>query len=448
MGGSSYLDTARRVVEQARKMGAEQVEAFFSYGRELSIEVVNQEVETMKMAEDRGLGVRVIRAGRLGFAFSSDLEPPALDRVVEQALAISRQTAQDEFNSLPRPFGSYAKMDIFDPQIEEANVEEKIALAKKMEKAGRGADSRVKITERAAYQDSDYRVVVANSEGIEASYQGAYCGIYLDLVAQDGDDNQTGFSVQYSLKYRDLSPEKVGREAAEKAVRMLGAKKINTRKMPVVLDPYIATNFLGVIAPALTAEAKQKGRSLFADKAGQKVASDKVTVIDDGVMPGGLMSSPFDGEGVPTGKTVLIQDGRLLGFLYNTYTAAKDNVASTGNGSRGSFKSTPDVGTTNFYLKPGTVSRDQLLGGIKDGLYVTEVMGMHTANPISGDFSLGAAGLRIENGKLTVPVRGVAIAGNIIDLLESIDEVADDLTFFVGKGAPTVRIARMTVSGS
>lgn len=449
MTGSRDLDLARRVVEQARKAGADQAEAYYNSGRELTIEVMNQEVETMKMAEDRGLGLRVIQGGRLGFAFTSDLEQPALDRLVARALANSRQATPDEYNCLPRVTQQpYPQLDLFDPQIKEVSLEDKISLAKNLEMIGRNADDRVKITEKSAYQDADYLVAIVNSAGVEVSYQGAFCGIYLDLVAQADGDSQTGFGVQYALRYRDLEPEQVGREAAHRAVRMLGARKITTGKKPVVFEPYIATSFLGVIAPALTAEAKQKGRSLFAGKEGKQVASQHVTVIDDGMLPGGIMSAPFDGEGVPTARTVLIEAGRLQGFLYNTYTAAKDNTVSTGNGSRGSFKSIPDVGTTNFYLKPGTVSREELLKDIKEGLYVTEVMGMHTANPISGDFSLGAAGLRIENGELTVPVRGVAIAGNIIDLLEAVDGVADDLTFFFGTGAPTVRVARMSISGS
>ena len=268
------------------------------------------------------------------------------------------------------------------------------------------------------------------------------------MVAAEGEDQQTGFGLQYRLKYKDLDPKQVGEEAAEKAVRMLGAKEINTQRATVVLDPYVATNFLGLIAPALSAEAVQKGRSLFAGKVGKSVGSSLLTIIDDGAMEGGVISAPMDGEGVPAGKTVLVDEGELRGYLHNTYTAAKDGVQSTGNGTRGSFKGTPEVGTTNFYIAPGNTPRDQLLSQVDKGLYITEVMGMHTANPISGDFSVGASGLWIENGQFTKPVRGVAIAGNIMDLLNAIDCIGSDMTFFVGKGSPTLRIARMTISGA
>jgi PmbA protein len=228
---------------------------------------------------------------------------------------------------------------------------------------------------------------------------------------------------------------------------MLGAAPVATRKAVVLLDPYVATGFLGLIGPALTGEAVQKGRSLFAGKVGERVASDKITIIDDGLLGGGIASAPFDGEGVPTSRTILVKKGDLRGYLHNTYTAAKDGVQSTGNGVRSSFKGTPEVGMTNFYIEAGQIPVEQLIKDISSGIYVTEVMGMHTANPISGDFSVGVSGLLIENGELTRPVRGMAMGGNIIELLENIDAVGNDLHFFIGKGSPTLRVAQLTISG-
>ncbi|NLK52699.1 MAG: TldD/PmbA family protein, partial [Syntrophomonadaceae bacterium] len=294
----------------------------------------------------------------------------------------------------------------------------------------------------------EYEVAIVNSLGLNAFYRGTFCGLYLVVVAQEPEDNQTGFAVQYRLRYTDLDPKQVGREAAAKAVRMLGARKIGTRRVPVVLDPYVATSFLGVLAPALTAEAVQKGKSLFAGKLGRSIGSEALTIIDDGTLPEGIASAPFDGEGVPSRRTVVLEKGNLNTFLYNTYTAARDQITSTGNGVRGSFKTTPEVGTTNFFIQPGPVAQKELIADIREGLYVTEVMGMHTANPISGDFSVGAAGLWIKNGELTTPVRGIAIAGNLAEFLQGVEGVANDLTFFGGKGSPTVRIGQMAVSGA
>ncbi|MBU7007621.1 TldD/PmbA family protein [Phosphitispora fastidiosa] len=446
--GSSFAALAKQVVDKAQGLGASHSEAFLIKSKDLSIDVREGSVETLKLAEDRGLGLRVFRDGRIGFAYTSDLGNAAVDEIVRQALANSDKTSPDDFNIMPAPGGSYNEMDLFDPRIQQVSVDEKIEIARRIEKSAAGFDNRITITERSSYFDAEYEVILANSLGIMTSYQGAYCGCYADLVAEEDGDNQTGFALKIGLKFNDLDPEKIGEEAARKAVRKLGAKSINTQKAVIVFDPHIGTSFLGIVAPALSAEAVQKGKSLFAGKVGQKISSDKVTITDHGAMPGGIASAPFDGEGVPTGKTVLIQNGELKGYLHNTYTAAKDKVWSTGNGIRNSFKSTPEVGTTNFYIEPGTTHPDDLIKDITSGLYVTDVMGMHTANPISGDFSVGASGIWIENGRFTKPVRGVAIAGNILDLLNEVEEVGSDLTFFGGKGSPTIRVSQMMISGS
>ncbi len=446
--GNKYVTIAEQAVQKAKSKGAAMAEAYVLSSKELSIDVRDGQVETMKLAEDRGLGLRVITDGRVGFAFTTEFSDDGLDSVVQQALANGANTEPDEFYTLPQVTQQYTQLDIYDPTIRSATVEEKIKMAMEMENTAKSYDKRVKIIESSSYQDAELEVSIVNSQGLSAHYQGAYCGIYLSLVAGEGEDSQTGFALKYGLKFADLNPALIGKQAAERAVRMLGAKPVATQKAAVVLDPYIATNFLGLLAPALSGEAVQKGRSLFAGKMGQQVASDLITIVDDGRLPGGIASAPFDGEGVPTSETVLIEGGRLKGFLHNTYTAAKEGINSTGNGVRGSFKSTPEVGTTNFFIRPGRTSAEQIIKDVKKGLYVTEVMGMHTANPISGDFSLGAAGIWIENGELTKPVRGVAIAGNIMELLSAVDAVGNNLEFFGGKGAPTIRVSSMSLSGS
>lgn len=439
--------TAEAAVNKAKKSGAQSAEAYISSSKDLNIEVRDGRVETMKFAEDCGLGLRVIHEGRTGFSFSTDLSAQGVEEAVRLALANCEKTAEDPYLRLPPPGPAYPRLDIYDPSIREATVEQKIDMAKFMEDSARSYDPRVKIIESATYQDGEALVTIVNSLGMNQTYSGAYCGVYMALVAGEGDDSQTGFALDFSLKYDRLKPDEVGKEAARRAVRMLGATPVTTRKVAVVLEPYVATGFLGLIGPALTSEAVQKGRSLFAGKSGTSVASDKVTVIDDGALPNGIASAPFDGEGVPTSRTVLIEGGVLKGYLYNTYTAAKEGVQSTGNGVRGSFKGTPEVGVTNFFIEAGQTPAEELIKEIRTGLYVTEVMGMHTANPISGDFSVGVAGLLIENGQFTRPVRGMAMGGNIIELLGKVDAVGNDLQFFGGRGAPTLRVTEMTISG-
>lgn len=446
MGDSAGEILCQQLVEQAQAAGAQAAEAYLQEGEELQVEVRNGQVETLKRAGNRGVGLRVLQEGRLGFAYSADLAPEALADLVRRALECARYVPPDEWHRFPGA-AEYPQLELYDAEIGGRPVEEKIELARAVESEARAADPRVRITEACSYQDASYRVTLANSHGLLASYRGAYCGLYAYVVAVEGADQQTGFGLSYSLRYGDLDPARVGREAARRAVRLLGAKRPSTRRVPVILDPYVATQFLGLLAPALSAEAVQKGRSLLAGRVGEQVASPLVHVVDDGRRPGGIGSAPFDGEGVPSQRTELVSAGVLRGFLHNVYTAARDGVSSTGNGTRYSFKGTPQVGSTNFYLEAGATPAQALLSEVTDGVYVTEVMGMHTANPVSGDFSVGAAGLLVERGECTRPVRGIAIAGNILELFAGVDAVGDDLTFFGGRGAPTLRLRGLTVSG-
>ncbi|MFZ5943379.1 MAG: TldD/PmbA family protein [Bacillota bacterium] len=448
MKDNQFMKLGSDAAALAVKMGADEAEVYILNSRDLNIQVANQEINNIKFAQERGLGIRVFKNKKMGFSFSSDLSQTAVDKMVHQALANADKTEEDQFLSLPEKTERYTQLDLFDPRIHETSLEEKISLAKEIEGWAKKYDSRIKITERSSYEDSFYEIFIANSLGLEAYYQGAYCGGYALVVGEEKGESQTGFGMQYSLKYQDLDPEKIGKEAGQRAVRLLGAKTINSQKAAIVLEPYIATNFLGLISPALSAEAVEKGKSFLAGKVDQKVASNLINIIDDGSMEGRILSAPFDGEGTPTSKTILIEKGVLKGYLHNTYTGKKAGVKSTGNGVRGTYRSTPEVGTTNFYVAGGSGSQEELIKSTAKGLYVTDVMGMHTANPISGDFSLGASGIWIENGEFTVPVRGIAIAGNIKDILQNIDKVADDLTFFVGKGSPTIRINNISISGS
>jgi len=443
----AYLGIAESAVLKSQKLGAEMAEAYISNSKELNIDVRKGRVETMKFAEDCGLGLRVIRGARVGFSFSTDLSIEGVKETVRRALANCANAASDPHHSLPAPATAYPELDIYDPDIREAAIEAKIELARSMEQAALAYDPRVKIIESAAYQDGETLVTIVNSRGMSLTGKGGYCGVFMALAASDGNDSQNGFALDYRLKYKQLCPKDVGREAARRAVRMLGAAPAQTKKAVVVLDPYAATGFLGLVAPALTGEAVQKGRSLFAGKVGSKIISEKITIIDDGTMPYGIASAPFDGEGVATSRTVLIKNGILQGFLYNTYTASKENLQSTGNGVRSSFKGTPEVGSTNFFIEAGSTPVEQMIKDIASGIYITEMMGMHTANPISGDFSVGVAGLWIEEGQLTKPVRGMALGGNVIDLLASVEAVGNDLKFYGGKGSPTLRVAEMTISG-
>lgn len=441
-----YLQIAGRAVDIAQSIGGHAAEAYVLDAKSLSVEVANEEIETLKLSEDMGIGIRLFsREGTVGFAYSTSLDN--LAALARQALDNSRNTFADKFNVLPQKPQVIPPMRLLDEQIAATGVEKKINMARQIEIAARQADKRVQRTERCVYEDVEYGIALANSNGASTYFRSGYAGLYGMVLAQEEGDVQTGMSLSYARDFGKLDPQSVGGEAARDACQLLKAKSIDTTKAALVLSPYIATSFFAVLIPALAADAVQKGRSLFKGKVGQQVVSPLVTLIDDGRLDTGIATRPVDGEGVPTRRTELIVNGVLQGFLYNTYTAAKDNVASTGNGMRVSFKSMPEVGPTNLFIQPGTIKREQLISEIKNGFYVTNVMGMHTANPISGDFSVGAAGIWVKDGKFTQAVRGVAIAGNILELFSQVDGIADDLRFFGAQGAPTMRISNITVSG-
>ncbi|MDD3074788.1 MAG: TldD/PmbA family protein [Eubacteriales bacterium] len=440
-------EIVRAVIEESKQRNVEHAEAYFDSERELSIEVRDGQVENLKVAKDAGLGIRVIQNGRLGYAYTTELTWGNLANTLEIALANAKAASEDSYYTLPEPATSYPELDLDDPQLGQVSLEEKIEMARQMERSGRSFDPLVQLTEHVSYEEVSYEIAIANSKGVSLTSGGDLCGGMAAFVAGKDGDQQTGFSVDYVRRLKDLDPDDLGKEAARKAVRMIGAQRLSTKRVPVVMDPYVVSSFLGMLASALSAEAVQKGRSLFAGKIGERVVSELVTIVDDGAKPGGIASAPFDGEGVPTQKTVLVDSGILQGFMYNSYTAAKDGVSSTGNGARGSFQSPPSLGSSNFYVAPGKGSQEAIINETGEGFYLTEVMGMHTANPISGDFSLGAAGIWIHNGELITPVRGMVIAGNILELLAGVDAVGSDLRFFAGRGAPTVRVANLTVSG-
>lgn len=430
----------------AEAAGAEEAEAYVSHARSLVVEVADQRVETLHQSAELGLGLRVFRQGRVGFAFTTDLSPAGLRAIAEAAAANAAATAVDEFNRLPEARAA-EPLDLLDPELAKLPVEAKIEAAMAVEREARAYDRRVARVEKSAFTDGEYAVAILNTRGVKVEYASTTVSASISVVAEAAGSAETGWSFSFSHRYRDIDLAAVGREAAEKAVQLLGARTVGTRRVALVFDPLVAAEFLEVMGPALSADAVQKGKSLFAGKVGERVASPLVRIVDDGRLPEGAGAAPVDDEGVPTGRTVLLEEGVLQGFLHNTYTAAKDGVASTGNGIRASFRGTPEVRPSNLFVPAGETPREKLLSEVEEGFYVTSVMGMHTVNPISGDFSVGAAGLWIERGRFARPVRGVAIAGNLVELFSGVEAVGSDLRFIGSAGAPTLRFAPVTVSG-
>ena len=415
--------------------------------RNLSIEVKEQKVDTFKCAAPVGVSIRVLNARGLGFSFSTSLDESDLLKMIDNALVSAETQTPDEFNGLPLPQAYPAIAGMFDDGLSLVGEEEKIGRAMELERLVLAADPRVRRVRKASYGESGYEVFIRNSLGVEGNYRGTSVSSSVLAVAEAGGDSQTGWDFGFSNFFTGVDVAAIAGTAAAKAAGLLGARKIPTMRCPAVLDNYVATEILEVLASAFLAENVQKGKSLLAGRVGEELFSPVLRIRDDGTLPGGMGTAPFDAEGVAQRNNVLVEGGRLKGFLYDTYCARKAGMVSTGNAARGGVKSPHHVGVTNFFIENGTLSFAGLLKGIDRGIVVTSVMGMHTANPISGDFSVGAAGFLIENGVVTVPVKGIAIAGNILELFRNVEQVGNDLRFFGEVGAPSLRITALDVSG-
>jgi PmbA protein len=426
----------------------EAVEAYAEESRHTEVEARKGAVEGLTSAESRGLGVRVISNGRLGFAYTAD---PAADEVVatvERARENAALATEDEHNVLPGA-GTYEPIDglFFEEQAGMA-PDEKVSIALDLERVAVSSDPDVRKVEQCAFGDAVGRVAIASTSGVSAEFRRTGCWCVAVTLAERDGDTQTGFSFQVAHRVADLDPDGVAREAVERAARMLGAIKPKTRRVPVLLDPFAASSFLGVLAGALSAEAVQKGRSLFADLVGERVGADAFTLVDDGRLLQGPAAAPFDDEGVPSGRTELIRSGVLNGFLHNTYTARRGSTESTGNASRAGYRSTPGVGASNFYVEPGSASFESLLSSADGGVLIQDVSGVHSgANPISGEFSVGATGLRISEGSLAEPVREITVASTVPEMLKGVAAVGSDLRFFSSVGTPSILIGEMTLAG-
>ncbi|MEA2498131.1 MAG: PmbA protein [Actinomycetota bacterium] len=449
---SDLLKLAEQVVELAGS--GEQVEAYLTHAKTFSVKAYEGDVEALSSAEPRGAGVRVVADSRAGFAYTTDLTDDGLREALDQARANARFAGEDQAVGLAEAWSEPVPdvEGLFDPSHAEVTADEKVAFAIQLEAATKAVDSRVRTVEDAFYQDAEEEVAIATSTGISGSYRATEAWCYSVPIATDDDDTQVGFDFDLGRSLRDLDGRRTARRAAVRALSVLGASKIPSDKMPIVFDPYTAGQFLGVIAQVLTAESVQKGRSLFAGRLEQKVASDALTLIDDGRIAGAPGSQPWDAEGVPTQHTEIIKDGVLASYLYNLTSARREGRQSTGNASRLGFKSAPKTAPSNLELRPTGESREEVLRIAGRSLLVQDFHGVHSgANPISGDFSVGVTGRLLEDGVPTQAVKEVTIAAPMLEILGSITHVANDrrwLPFGGSLGGATTLVSEMTVAGS
>jgi PmbA protein len=414
-----------------------------------SVEIKEGAVESVIARGERGIGIRVLDDQRLGFAYTSDLSAGGIRACVDIARRMSALTERDEDLALAtRPIDD-ANLDIYQAGIVDRPLSERAAIALAVEEAARSTDPRVKQFRKTTYSDSESTTVIATTTGVRASFRESYCGAMTSAVASDNGDRQIGYHGEAARRFGELDPDRVGQRAAQRAVEKLGAKPLATQKVPVVLDPWMAMELLRAIGPLFSADNVLKGRSLFANKIGQRVANDRVTIVDDARRPRGLRSAPFDGEGVVTTTRTLVERGMLRGYLTSIKTAKKLGDPPTGNARRGGYGSPARIGPSNLFVAAGTDDAQAIVGGLDHALAVTSLLNLHTIDPVSGEFSLGATGNYLERGNRVHPAQGITIAGNLTHLLSSVVGVGTDLVFGPGGlGSPTVVISELSIGGA
>jgi PmbA protein len=436
---NSYADLAADIVKQALAAGATDAECTISEGDEFSASVRLRELETLKEAGSRAAGLRILQGRHTGSAYTSDLSAMELAEITSEDPHAGLPDASD-LGSIPGDLGLYCS------DVERLETELKIDTACRAEDAALRTDPRITNSEGASFDTYLGSRAFANSRGFAGQYRSSYCSLSVVPVAREGESMERDYWFSTARGFAGLEqPEDIGRIAAGRALRRLGAVKVETRKVPVVFEPRTARALLDHIFDAVHGGAVYRNESFLAGKLGERIASGKLTVIDDGTIPGLFGTSPFDDEGVPTRRTVVIENGVLQSYLLNTYTAHKLGMKSTGNASRG-LAGNAGVGNGNLYIEKGADSPEQLIAGIRDGFYVTELMGFG-ANIVTGDYSRGAAGLWIRNGELAFPVSEVTIAGTLQQMLLNLEAVGSDFEFRGSMAAPTLVIAEMTVGG-
>jgi len=447
--GDRFPELAAMVLKRAKALGATEADLLVAEGDSVSVQVRMSEVDRLSKAREKVLGIRVFFGKRSASSSTSDFSKVSLDRLVSDTCSLARAVVEDETSGLPAP--DQMVVDIPDMDMKDDRqlaVDEEIDLAKRTEQSAFSADPRITNSEGAECSAGYGSILLANSHGFVGSYASSSYSLSVSPIALDSQNGGMQRDYWYSAKrkFHELdSPESIGQEAARRTVRRLGSRTITTQEVPVIFDPETAKGLLGHISSAVSGYSLYKGASFLLGQLGKSIASDLVTVIDDGRLAGGLGSRPFDGEGLATRKTLVIDRGVLSSYLLDTYSGRKLGMASTGNASR-SVGENPTVGATNLFLSPGSYSPDEILKSMKRGLYVTDLIGFGV-NLVTGDYSRGAAGFWVENGELTHPVEEVTIAGNLQQILKDIEMVGNDLEFRGRVASPTVKIRKMMVAG-
>ena len=438
------------LIDRVKAHGATEADVLVAEGDSVSVQVRLSAVDCLSKAREKSLGLRVFFGKRSASTSTSDFSEASLKQLVADTCALAKAVAEDETSGLPQATAlasDVPDLDLYDPTA--MSVEEAIDAAQRAERAAMDADSRVTNSEGAECGSVYGAVALANTHGFLGYHRSSRFSLSVAPVAEGPDDQgmQRDYWYTVSRKRRELEePESIGRIAAERTLRRLGARKVGTQRVPVIFDPETACSLLGHLSSAVSGYSLYKDASFLLGQLDKPVAPAHVNVEDNGLLPGKLGSRPFDGEGVPTRKTMILEQGVLSSYLLDTYSGGKLGMSSTGNASR-SIGDNPTVSPTNMFFHPGDASPDEIIRSVSQGLYVTELIGFGV-NMVTGDYSRGASGFWIENGQLAYPVQEVTIAGNLKQMFQDIESIGNDLIFRGKLASPTIRIRDMMVGGN
>lgn len=440
-------ESALSLAHEAVKRGASEAEVIIRHRTEFSVSVRLDEIETLQQSSDQGFGLRVLIDGKQASVSGSDLRRDTILSLIDEAIELARATSPDDTAGLPdrnELATSIPDLDLYDPAIEQLTTEEKIELALRAERAASDYSDQIINFDGGGFDSACGTAILANSLGFAGEYQATSCSVVAVPVAEENGKKQRDYWYDVRRKLSELStPEEIGVMAAKRTLRKLGARSVPFQDVPVVFEPNIARDLIGDIFTAVSGESIFRKSSFLVGQLGERVASERLTIVDDGARPRGIGSRPFDGEGLATRRTVVINHGVLESYLLNTYTARKLGLRSTGNAGRG-LVGAPSVEAGNLYAEPGPHSPEDIIKSVSKGFYVTELIGFGV-NIVTGDYSRSASGIWIENGELTFPVQGVTIAGNLKEMLNNVEMIGNDLDFRGSVVSPTLLIGRMTI---
>ena len=455
------------VIDQAvsilRRKAIDGYEIYIDQSSHFEVESKEGRVDTFQVSDSWGMAIRILNHQQIGFSYTTFSSPSRneperaadeLRQVIDDAIASAGATSSDPCNDFAPPQRELAPLPIYDEALEKVSEKVKIEKAKALEEAARSVDpSRIKKVRKASYQEGIAQRTLVNSNGLQYSYASTYCSVSVTSVAEESGEAEVGWDFDASHFLSDLDVRKVGKEASRKALESLGGRKIPSGVYPVLIHHSVASEFLSLLAHSLKADQIQKGKSPLKGKRGERCFSPLIRIEDNGLHPKGMFTAPMDGEGVPSQQTLLVAQGELCGYLYDRYWANRERatsaavVESTGNSRRSGIKSPPGIGTSNFLIEPGELSFSALVRDLHQGVLLEEVMGLHTVDPISGDFSLGCAGKWVDGGKQVHPVKSVAVAGNLFQLFNDVIGVGEDFRFMGGIGSPSLLVKGLKVSG-